>query len=138
MLTLLQIERLHGQVIEALQIKSSDRNKSLKEFQVLIGSLLRSGHGSLLNKAIAWWNHSFGLSPALEYPEALLKPLSKLKAYTSIQLPAFPNEDSQVSKQATKLPYDAELTSIVSFPSTADGITRASGFFGRHSKAYIA
>lgn len=69
-------------------------SKVLLEYQILVASGLRSRHVSVLNESLELWNRTFGSADSLEYPEGLRSTLSKLKSVSDVQLPGFPEVES--------------------------------------------
>ena len=65
--------------------------RSLFSMQELLIAGFRSRHKSIVNKAIAMWNSTFGGEDGLEYPEGLGKILQKLKLVAELRLPNFPD-----------------------------------------------
>ena len=65
--------------------------RSLFSMQELLIAGFRSRHKSIVNKAIAMWNSTFGGEDGLEYPEGLGKILQKLKFVAELRLPNFPD-----------------------------------------------
>ena len=65
--------------------------RSLFSIQELLIAGFRSRHNSIVNKAIAMWNSTFGGEHGLEYPEGLKKILQKLKCVAELRLPNFPD-----------------------------------------------
>ena len=65
--------------------------RSLLSMQELLIAGFRSRHKSIVNKAIAMWNSTFGSKDDLEYPEGLRNILQKLKFVAELRLPNFPD-----------------------------------------------
>ena len=65
--------------------------RSLFNMQELLIAGFGSRHKSIVNRAIAMWNSTFGGEDGLEYPEGLSKILQKLKSVAELRLPNFPD-----------------------------------------------
>ena len=65
--------------------------RSLFSMQELLIACFGSRHKSIVNKAIAMWNNTFGGQDGLEYPEGLREILQKLKLVAELRLPNFPD-----------------------------------------------
>lgn len=81
--------------------------RSLPQFNTILLSALQglmlaglsSRHRAISNLSIRLWNHTFGLTTGIQYPETLHKPLLRLASITEIELHGRPIEDgsSEVS-----------------------------------------
>lgn len=65
----------------------------LSALQGLMLAGLSSRHRAILNLSIGLWNHTFGLTTDIQYPETLHKPLLRLASITEIELHGLPIED---------------------------------------------
>ena len=65
--------------------------RSLFSMQELLIAGFGSRHKSIVNRAIAMWNSTFGGEDGLEYPEGLRKILQRLKFVAELRLPNFPD-----------------------------------------------
>lgn len=97
-----------------IAIKASPRIDSqlLSNIETLIAANLRSRQKVIVNESIQTWNQTFGIVDCLEYPEALLPILLKLRARTNILLPNFP--EGMDSDVCTRMSFQnpADLTKI--------------------------
>jgi len=66
----------------------------LSALQGLMLAGLSSRHRAILNLSIGLWNHTFGLTTDIQYPETLHKPLLRLASITEIELHGLPIEDA--------------------------------------------
>lgn len=74
--------------------------RSLPQFNTMLLSALQglmlaglsSRHRAFLNLSISLWNHTFGLTTDIQYPETLHKPLLHLASITEIELHGLPIE----------------------------------------------
>lgn len=74
-------------------------NRQLRLLESLIVSSLKSRQKAVVNEAIQMWNRTFGAAEFLEYSEALCPVLLKLRKFTDLFLPAFPDgNDSEVRR----------------------------------------
>ncbi|EGC34309.1 hypothetical protein DICPUDRAFT_153522 [Dictyostelium purpureum] len=107
---------IQNNITTSSSINSSNykyNSKLLEQLELLLISAFTSPVNEIKEKALYFWNETFGThinSKSLEYPSKLSKTLKKLKDQISIQLPNF--NDDNIQQQQTKRPNEINDESI--------------------------
>jgi hypothetical protein len=82
-----------SKVCEIIEGSPSTDTALLSEFGVIITAGLGSTHKSIVQKAVTFWNSTFGKQAMLEYPPGLKDVLSRLRPIADLELPSFPESN---------------------------------------------
>ncbi|PGH28027.1 hypothetical protein AJ80_00282 [Polytolypa hystricis UAMH7299] len=66
----------------------------LHKLAPLIAAGLESSHRTTVNEFIRMWNKSFGTQESVDYPDAVINALARLRPLVDLQLPTFPSRAS--------------------------------------------